>query len=251
MKIKTYLINIKESTERKERVLRDISGYSLLDVEIVEAVNGKKLSEEKKDSLFDRKRFMWQYAREPLDGEIGCTLSHRECYRRLLESDNEYALILEDDVRFMYPDDVEFVLKKAVGMLLSCKNSIITLTHHHIYFSKRLWSMKNYSFYRIWTAYGTCAYLINRRAAKKLLSIDKPFILADDFQYICLEGIYIQGIYPWLALDASTMKSISSEIIDNRDNIAYIKIPFKYRLKKSILGKFRGLLFRMHILKWR
>ena len=248
MKIKTYLINLKESTERKERVLQDISGYTLLDVEIVEAVDGRRLSREEKNSLFDCRRFIWRYAREPLSGEIGCTLSHRECYRRLLESDDEYALVLEDDVRFMYPDDVEFILRRAAGMLSSCKNNIITLTRHHICFSKKLLGLKNYSFYRIWAAYGTCAYLINRAAAKKLLSIDKPFLLADDFEYMHLHGIYIQGISPFLALDASTMQSISSEIMGRgkKDNV---KIPFRYRLKKIVIGKVRGGLIKLDILK--
>ena len=125
MKINTYLINLKESTERKERVLKDISRYSLLDLEVVEAVDGKKLIEEENDFLFDRKRFIREYAREPATGEIGCTLSHRECYRRLLASDNEYALILEDDVRFMFPDDLELVLEKAAGMLPSGRSGII------------------------------------------------------------------------------------------------------------------------------
>lgn len=250
MKIKTYLINLKESTERKERVLKDISRYSLLDLEVVEAVDGKKLIEEENDFLFDRKRFIREYAREPATGEIGCTLSHRECYRRLLASDNEYALILEDDVRFIFPDDLELVLEKAAGMLPSGRSGIITLTSFRCYFPKKLKSVKNYSFYRIWSAQGTCAYLINRCAAKKLLLIDKPFILADDFEHMHLSGIYIQGIDPWLTLDASTMQFISSEIVD-RDKMTDIKRPFRYQLKKDMLGRLRGLFIRMRILKFK
>ena len=100
MKIKTYIINMKESVERRERVLKEVSRYSFLDIEWVEAVNGKQLMEVQIGQLFDRKRFYSRYDREPLPGEIGCTLSHRECYRRLLWSDCKYALILEDDVFF-------------------------------------------------------------------------------------------------------------------------------------------------------
>lgn len=248
MKIKSYLVNLKESTARKERTLQEISGYSLLDVEVVEAINGKNLSEEELDLLFDRERFIRKYSRKPAAGEIGCTLSHRECYRRLLDSDNEYALILEDDVCFIYPDDVEFILKRAVGILSADKSCIITLSRYHCYYPKVLHSLSGYSFYRIWGAYGTCAYLINRCAAKKLLSIDKPFLVADDFEYMHLSGIYIQGISPFLALDASTMQSISSEIMD-RDKKDNIKIPFKYRLKNMILTKVRVGLIKLNILK--
>ena len=55
MKIKTYIINMKESVERRERVLKEVSRYSFLDIEWVEAVNGKQLMEVQIGQLFDRK----------------------------------------------------------------------------------------------------------------------------------------------------------------------------------------------------
>lgn len=248
MKIRTYLINLKESTARKDKVLKDISRYSLLDVEVVEAVNGKKLTEEEKDLLFDRKRFKRIYSREPLDGEIGCTLSHRECYRRLFASDNEYALILEDDVRFVHPDDVESVLEKAVGMLPSGKSGMILLNRCFCFYSKTLSVCGNFSFHRVWTATGTCAYLINRYAAKKLLSVNKPFIVADGFGYMRMKGIYIQGIYPALALDDSTMRLTTSEMV--REDMPVVKGPIIYRVRKNLLTGLLNVLVRMKILKF-
>ncbi|WP_289004959.1 glycosyltransferase family 25 protein [uncultured Parabacteroides sp.] len=248
MKIKTYLINLKESTARKEKVLKDISCYSLLDVEVVEAVNGKKLTEEEKDLLFDRKRFKRIYSREPLDGEIGCTLSHRECYRRLLASDNEYALILEDDVRFVHPDDVEPVLEKAVGILPSGRSAMILLNRCFCLYYKTLSAWGNFSFHRVWTATGTCAYLVNRYAAKKLLSVDKPFIVADGFGYMRMKGIYIKGIYPALALDDSTMRLTTSEMV--REDMPVVKGPIMYRVRKNLLTGLLNVLVRMKILKF-
>ena len=70
MKIKSYLVNLKESTARKERTLQEISGYSLLDVEVVEAINGKNLSDEELDLLFDRERFIRKYSRKPAASEM-------------------------------------------------------------------------------------------------------------------------------------------------------------------------------------
>ena len=79
MKIKTYIINLKESVGRKDQVLREVSRYPFMDIELVEAVNGRMLMEEQVEMLFDWKNFSYRYGHEPLPGEIGCTLSHREC----------------------------------------------------------------------------------------------------------------------------------------------------------------------------
>ena len=231
MKIKTYIINMKESVERKEQVLKEVSRYPFMDIEWVEAVNGKQLMEEQIEMLFDRKKFMDRYNREPLPGEIGCTLSHRECYRRLLWSDCEYALILEDDVFFQPPEDVHLIFENIDKVMISNKNCIITLASHLHYFTKDLFKIGNYSFHRFISANGTCAYLINRHAAKKLFSTNKPSIVADDFEYMFRHGFYLLGIYPFLAFGASSEQIIESEIIGLQERKVLHKgnIIFRYR----------------------
>ena len=276
MKVKTYLINLKDSTERRERAMEEISRYPFMDIEWVEAVNGKKLTEEETARLFNRKKFCSRYHREPLPGEIGCTLSHKECYRRLLCSENEYALILEDDVCFLSPEDVEYVFKRVIGLLPLEEECIITFTRHMIYYPKNSSRIGTYTLYRLWSAYGTCAYLVNKQAARRLLSIERPFLVANDFEYMAKHGILVQGIYPSLALDTSTMRLISSEIIEeDRSSIIWRRKPTfweylkgKYRVlkfwlgllakqevergqpttKEYLKGKYRGVLFRLGIL---
>ena len=245
MKVKTYLISLKKSTERRERVVEEISRYPFMDIEWVEAVNGKELTEEETDLLFDRKKFRHRYNREPLPGEIGCTLSHRECYRRLLRSENEYALILEDDVCFPNPEDVEYVFKRAIALYSLGKECIITFTRHEIYYPKIFSVVGRYTLYRLWSAYGTCAYLVNKRAARRLLSIEKPFIVADDFEYMAEHGMFIQGVYPSLALDASSIRLINSEIVEEGYFVGWLRKP---TFREYLKGKYRGLLFRMGIL---
>lgn len=92
-----------------------------MDVEWVEAVNGRELSQADTDRLFDARRFVCRYNRLPYPGEIGCALSHRECYRRLVESDNDIALVLEDDVLFLDHVHVENVINKSVQFLTGKK----------------------------------------------------------------------------------------------------------------------------------
>lgn len=229
MKIKTYVINLKDSVDRREAVLTEIVKYPFMDVELVEAVDGRKMKPEEIEACFNSKKFIDRYYRTPRGGEIGCTLSHRECYRKLLESDEEFALILEDDVNFLYPEDVEATLKDILDEYKDDKPYFITLAMHFAYYPKKCRKLGKYTFYGIYNACGTWAYLINRRAAERLLSVSRPFIVADDFPFIRQRGIRVKGIYPTFAIGASTQKIISTEI--QQDSV----IQYKISIFQSIL----------------
>lgn len=232
-------------------MLKETARYACMDVELVEAVDGHRLLPEETERLFDVKRFTYRYKRYPYPGEIGCGLSHQECYRRLLKSDEEVALILEDDVFFQHPEDVHLIFENIDKVMVSDKNCIITLASHLLYFTKDISKIGHYSFYRFIKAVGTCAYLVNRHAAEKLLSVNKPSIVADDFEYMFRHGIYLLGIYPYLASGASSEQLVESEIIQNRKSSEMRKTSFKYRMTRFFDYKLYGLLWRLKIVKFR
>ena len=101
MKIQTYIINLEKSVLRREYMDNLLSIYSFLDIHYVKGVEGKKLSESEISERFDKDRCLKRYGRTLSLGEIGCTLSHRECYEKLLSTSSGYALILEDDIHPM------------------------------------------------------------------------------------------------------------------------------------------------------
>lgn len=212
MKIKTYVINLKDSVDRREAVLAETDKYPFMDVELIEAVDGRKFTQEDIDKYFDFKKFTNRYYRPPKKGEIGCTLSHRMCYRKLLESKDEFVLILEDDVNFLYPKDLETTLNEILDGCKDNKPYFITLAMHILYYPKEYRKLKNYTLYKIYDAWGTCAYLINRQAAECLLSESYPFIVADDFYFMRKRGIQVEGIYPNLVVGGSTREIISTTI---------------------------------------
>lgn len=247
MKIKTYVINLKDSVIRREAVLAETAKYPFMDVELLEAVDGRKMKSEDIEVCFNSKKFISRYYRTPKRGEIGCTLSHRECYRKLLESEEEFALILEDDVTFLYPEDVGTILKDILNEYKDDKPYFITLAMHLLYYPKKYRKLGKYTFLGIYKAYGTCAYLINRRAAECLLSPSRPFIVADDFPFIRQRGIQIKGIYPTLAVGTSTQEIIPTEIQQISDNqnkmwifqylkICYEQCCYKILVKLGILS---------------
>lgn len=72
-----------------------------INYERVEAVNGKLLSRKvKKEITYPYNHFdtRVRFTRELTDGEIGCFLSHRACWAKLVDSNENFALIMEDDI---------------------------------------------------------------------------------------------------------------------------------------------------------
>lgn len=239
MKLKAYLINLKDSVERRETVLTELSKLSLLQVDLVEAVDGKKLTPEKVKQVFDLKKFESIIGHEAFPGEIGCTLSHRKCYQKLLDSDDDIVLILEDDVRFLADHEIgEHILREVYSWIPTTKPCVVTLTRHLLFNKKVEYKVDNYSFHRIIHAWGTCAYFINKKAAEILLKIPKACSVADDFKLMNKKGISVFGIYPMLANGASEMNYIPSEISNGQQLI--IEKPKKdyyFRAKRKILIK--------------
>lgn len=252
MTIKTYVINLKDSVDRRKNVLVELSKHPFMDYELVEAVDGRGMSQEDAGHLFDCKRFLWRYGREVMPGEVGCTLSHRECYRKLLSSKEEFALILEDDVRFLAEENRVEDLIATISGQMSGKPRVVTLTRHHFYYSRGERPVGGeYSLCRVREAWGTCAYLVNRKAAAVLLKIGKPWFVADDFLIMNKKGIKVEGIYPMLAIGASEMLEISSEVGNNRGTKDYSQMPLYVKIEINLSDRYRILLFRMRILKRR
>ena len=96
--MKAYIVNLKSSLERRLYIKRLLQGYPSIQIEWIEAVDGRKLSNEKKEQLFDISQFQRHYLKEPRAGEIGCTLSHQQCYHTLLKSTEKSVLVFEDDI---------------------------------------------------------------------------------------------------------------------------------------------------------
>jgi glycosyl transferase family 25 len=81
---------MRSAVERRKHISQDMVNLSL-NYEFVDAIDGKELSGEEKN-FFNPKRNL-------KDSEIGCFLSHLRCYKKLLETDADFAVILEDDTK--------------------------------------------------------------------------------------------------------------------------------------------------------
>ena len=96
-----FVINLDRATDRWV-----YTQYSLtknkIEAQRVSAIDGRKLSPEQLNSLVpdleDISKILCPRAISP--GEIGAFLSHKECWRRLVSSEHNWALIMEDDLCF-------------------------------------------------------------------------------------------------------------------------------------------------------
>lgn len=96
IKFNIFVINLDKSTERLTSISKQLSDLGL-SFERVSAVNGKSLTAEEKQKIYNEKVNEQKYYKQLNDGEIGCYLSHLACYSKIVEQQLDYALILEDD----------------------------------------------------------------------------------------------------------------------------------------------------------
>ncbi len=98
-KYKSFIIHLERSKGRMAQV-QDLSAKSPFEVEIVAAVDGAKLTAAEIDACFSAQPlFQPKYPFGLNAGEIGCFLSHRAAWQKIVDQDLTAGLILEDDVQ--------------------------------------------------------------------------------------------------------------------------------------------------------
>lgn len=164
--MKRYLINMDRSTDRLDIMNKRLLELGL-DFERVSAVEGAKLSVAELSRVSAPN---WKYPNKLTPGEIGCFLSHKKCWELFLASDEDWALVLEDDSAFA---------ARAKEYLLStewipseCQLIQFSYTPDTTYSDKTIELPNGSHLVRVKHSApcGTYAYLISREAAQIALS---------------------------------------------------------------------------------
>ena len=93
------LINLDRSQDRLQVISKALTDLGL-SFSRVQAIDGKKLTEEEVRQWTIPKAKRHLCCRDLTRTEIACCLSHRKCWQMLVDSNEEWALILEDDCIF-------------------------------------------------------------------------------------------------------------------------------------------------------
>lgn len=192
--MKVYIINLERSSDRKMYMLEELKKLSFVDPEFISAVDGRVMTEGERKKSFDEKKFHLRYSIEVRPGEIGCTLSHQKCYKKMLQENEPYVLILEDDIALS--EDVNGILQEIEKQLRSDIPQIILLSGWYWYYKKSPF-IGRYRLANVYDGFLTHSYIINHAAAERLIE-EKPYITADDWRYIRKKGIRLQAVLPHL-----------------------------------------------------
>jgi len=214
--MKAYIVNLERSPERKAYMQNVLQVLPSLVCDFIPAVDGKAMSEEMRKQQFDVDKFYSRYSIYPRPGEIGCTLSHQKCYRKIVSDNEPYVLILEDDI--VLPNNgICEILPELEKRMTSNTPQIILLSGWYWYYNtKHL--VGNYRLANIYDAFLTHAYMINLSAAKILIE-NKPYRIADDWRYIHKKGIRVQAVLPHLIdqkWDGSLATTVNIEAVGKR-----------------------------------
>ena len=174
---KIFVINLKSRQDRRRRMQQQLKSANLTNVEFIDAVNGNALTSKAINEAYHYK----SNTRKMRTGEIGCFLSHLSVYKKILQQNLKYAIVLEDDAVFgsNFKKDIEkhlkFIDEHQWDMILlgrNCRN-----------FTKADVAIENHPtklFRPMELGYGMHCYLITAEFAKKLLTKFPPFSVPID-----------------------------------------------------------------------
>lgn len=202
-----YVISLPKSISRREACLKAARSAGLNPLWFV-AADGKRLLAEYEQGMHQDKICLQDktvlnlgmgrqvtISQKLSAGEIGCAWSHLEIYQEMLDRGIDLALILEDDA-LLTPS-----FKEVLPLLVSRQNEwdILQVAHNcgirDFYWTadkyldkKQGWTLRykgmgklNPIFNRRRGAWLTSAYLINARAAKRLIDIGFPVRIPADY----------------------------------------------------------------------
>ena len=99
-RIPGFVIHLGRSVHREENV-RALLSQEVCRLEVLDAVDAQGLLNKGRDFLTDRPLFRPTYPFLIGPGEIGCFLSHRKAWQRIVDENLPHALVIEDDAVFL------------------------------------------------------------------------------------------------------------------------------------------------------
>jgi len=267
--ISIFVITLPQATQ-KQKQIKERLGSLNIPFEFVEGVDGRLLSEEELQKVFDKEKsynyYKWYRNRtgsagvELSIGEIGCTLAHRKIFRKIVDENIDSAIILEDDV--FVTEDFLPTIKKVIACLEynSVKKNLIiklddTISNHygtlvkvknfltHFLRPIQIRINKNLAIVKTVMNFGGAqGYYIDNAAARAFLNINYPvFTISDEWNYFA-RFITVRALNKIIA----PVKNMGSDIW-NDDACKHISVPLKYRY----IGIMKKMFIKIYLFLWR
>lgn len=231
-----YCISLEKDILRRKNLKR-IFPKNYCNMIIINAINGKKIPAE--EFFVYSNQFYKNNKKLISPSEVGCTLSHIKAYKEFLETNEEYCLIIEDDIIGNDSD-----ISKIENIILNNRPKGIILFGGQEGVPKDYWNYvlakQNKNLYLISDfskkfLFGAYCYVINRSVAEELIEMhNKSFNFADNWGDL----IKMNNMY-FFNLIKHPENFIDSNINNERKLVYSIQNDF---YKKNIL---KGLFFKL------
>jgi len=162
-----YVLTLPRYQKRRDFMESSLASLGV-DFSLIEGVDGFNLSE---DAVFKSQQASMRIGGQPLTpGEVGCAMGHMKIYRKFLESEHRFALILEDDVK------IGRALKIVVNHLISTRFDFDYINFVSDNGEKIIQDLTDIYSLTHFTASPNRAscYLISRLAAETFLEFEDP-----------------------------------------------------------------------------
>lgn len=201
-----YFINLDRSIARKNYMIETLDKRGIVATR-VPAVDGKTLTDAAcrthNPRLYDAMKLS--------NGEIGCFLSHRQIWERIVRDNAPYAIVFEDDIKIAaasatlltdlswVPADVDFIKIDAndFEMQLGMTRKIAAADRH----LRRVHSI----------SFGTAGYIISRKCAQYLLNTTQRMIAPLDNQMFTPHYRSFGKIPVWQLQPALCIQQVDTE----------------------------------------
>lgn len=123
----SFVINLDSSVGRMKQISTQLNQLNI-PFERISAVDGRNLSDSQIEKLsysVKDRDIRIRFTRDLTVGELGCFLSHKLCWTKLIDSTEEWALIMEDDIQIsslatLYMQTDEWIPDNVKICQLSC-----------------------------------------------------------------------------------------------------------------------------------
>ncbi len=194
-----FIINMQKDTTRRKAIDARLKKAGLEGI-FIEGVNGCDMNDTEISAVYDSVKRKRYFGRDMTKGEVGCLLSHRKIFAKMVDEQIPVAVILEDDVIF------ENDFKQALGAMI---NTSVKWDVVRFLGSKKIYKRgcrkitklgdTRYQFARLPTAPGGAhGYALTLKAAQIMLKhMERNWLPIDTLQGRCWEtGLETLVLYP-------------------------------------------------------
>lgn len=235
------MISLPRREDRRKHVQSQFKNIPTLSYEFFDAIDGKQLTIEAIRQLCN-KSINLKLSR----AEIGCAASHISVYKKIVQENLPFALIMEDD--FVITENFNRIIAEIKNFVSAQKKPTIILlnaNHGTRYFRKSIVKIGRYGLHKTLAARRAEGYIINQSAALYFSDILSPIKYeADYWSYFIYKYSQVQYISCIPHLVEQNARNLNSDI--EHERIKYEKkgtrslreINFKkltYQIKRHLL----------------